>query len=648
MLGSKKQSHIICSVVFFLLVLSLNIMCFSVPIHAAESGSCGNELNWSFSGGHLSITGSGEMTKFTDENMPPWYSSSQEITKVTIGEGVTSIGSLAFYNCSKLKTISLPSTLEMIGARAFKDCTTLPYVGFPSGLKTISEAAFENCASLSGIILPDGLRNIGDYAFYRCYSLTSITIPASVQTFGMVVFAYCENLTQATIECSIVKIPDWTFYGCKNLSVVVLPETISSAGEYAFHDCGKLETIHYNGTSGDELMSDIKKDDNGISSTGGITTDEHDGAGSNTSSIIEEDGSSATTVITSVKETENSLIIKDVDTTNTYLIDGESATIPEIVEADENANVDIESKSTVTITSTVNNSDGWTGLAEEVSDALGKRSDIEKAEVVVYVSDSTIFGSDLAKFAGKDVILNLTTSSGDTWKIDASSISSKKVTDRSYNFAMTITEMKAGKTKIDSDTVFKVEFAEDLDFHITVGIHVGYPYGLATLYEKHFMSYDELQTVVVDADGVAWFSFSNIDKKMDYYVGINVSGKTAYDAVIPTTLYEEYGLVDDEATLTDANGVAYKITGRSSSWGITSNQFAIYMAVIIGGVILIVTLGMFTWNKIQRSKEKYAVNDTYENDGEDDDLELIDEEALRMEIMRELLAESKKKDDKET
>ena len=59
---------------------------------------------------------------------------------------VTSIGQSAFNSCSKLETITLPSTLTSIGKYAFQDCHSLVSFSLPGSVTTISSDAFFNCS----------------------------------------------------------------------------------------------------------------------------------------------------------------------------------------------------------------------------------------------------------------------------------------------------------------------------------------------------------------------------------------------------------------------------------------------------------------------------------------------------------------------
>ena len=640
----KSQLHILRSFATFALALILAVS--SAPMaYAADSGTCGESVTWNLSGTHLIITGKGEMTNFTDENMPPWYSDASTITKVTVGEGVTGIGALAFYGCERLVSVSLPASLTRIGVRAFKDCTALLYINFPAVTREIGTAAFENCASLSNIHLPEGLLRIDNYAFSRCSSLIAVTVPQSVRYFGSVVFAYCKNLTHATILCEFGELPDWTFYGCEKPRSVMLAETTGAAGEYAFQECGELRTIYYEGEHSATLMNSIYSDSENVNPTITVTDEIFENIVSGDNITVDENGATIFES-TTITEKEDAVINTQQTTESTFEVNGEQATLEEVINAGEEAVLEMNSTTTTTINATITGSEGWNDLAEEVDKEIAVTDPQEDntVKVIVRVPEDKISGDDLANLAGKDVKISIITPHSDVWILNGRKINADSVSEKAYDFGLTVSEVKASKTKIDSDTVFKLKFAKNVNFPVTVGVHVGHAYSMATLYEKNGSSYDELGTVIVDKSGTAWFTFDEIRKKTDYYVGINVAGKTEQEAVIPETLYSEYGLSDTIATLTDAEGNYYEVTGNKSSWGITAKQFGIYAGVAVALAVVIVTVVMFVMNKLKRNKDKYramALADAEAADeyDDDDDWEPIDEEALRLEIMRELLGE---------
>lgn len=103
-----------------------------------------------------------------------------ELTSITIPSSVNSLGEYAFTKCRKLTTIAIPSGVTSIPNCAFKKCSGLKSVSIPLGVTIIGWEAFKECTSLSSVIIPSTMVKIEEYAFKNCTSLTSVTIPASV------------------------------------------------------------------------------------------------------------------------------------------------------------------------------------------------------------------------------------------------------------------------------------------------------------------------------------------------------------------------------------------------------------------------------------------------------------------------------------
>ena len=121
-------------------------------------------------------------------------SSNDYLREISIHEGVTSIGSSAFCDCSCLSSISLPESLTSIGSYAFKDCNSLSSISLPESLTSIGSSAFEGCSSLTSVKLSPNLKIIENNAFYDCSKLTEIHIPASVHSIGGGAFYNCSNM----------------------------------------------------------------------------------------------------------------------------------------------------------------------------------------------------------------------------------------------------------------------------------------------------------------------------------------------------------------------------------------------------------------------------------------------------------------------
>ena len=134
---------------------------------------------------------------------------SSNITSIEIPDGVTLIGTYAFYDCSSLTSITIPDGVTVIGKSAFNGCSNLPSITLPNSITTIANNTFQGCDKLESIEIPDSVTSIGAYAFEGCDSLTLITIPDSVTSIGAYAFMGCDSLTLITIPDSVTSIGDY-------------------------------------------------------------------------------------------------------------------------------------------------------------------------------------------------------------------------------------------------------------------------------------------------------------------------------------------------------------------------------------------------------------------------------------------------------
>ena len=87
------------------------------------------------------------------------------LASIEIPQGVTSIGSFAFQNCTSLASIEIPQGVTSISSYAFQNCTSLASIEIPQGVTSIGSGAFQNCTSLASIEIPQGVTSIGSFAF---------------------------------------------------------------------------------------------------------------------------------------------------------------------------------------------------------------------------------------------------------------------------------------------------------------------------------------------------------------------------------------------------------------------------------------------------------------------------------------------------
>ena len=164
------------------------------------SGTCGANLSWTLDNGTLTISGEGEMDNYNYSNgksSSPWQSLSSSIKKIIIGEGITSIGNLAFYKCIDLIEIKISDSVTFIG-----------------------KSAFSGCKRLKEIIIPDKVTSIGNVAFWDCKSLEKVIISDKVIKIGVLAFCYCRNLREIMLPDSIIKIGDNIFKNCNRLKKI--------------------------------------------------------------------------------------------------------------------------------------------------------------------------------------------------------------------------------------------------------------------------------------------------------------------------------------------------------------------------------------------------------------------------------------------
>ncbi len=94
------------------------------------------------------------------------------LRKVILPDGVTTIGNDAF-NFADITEIVLPTTLEIIGNDSFRS-TQISMLSLPQGLKTIGTRAFYWCSSLTQLIIPSSVTSIGNYSLPTNYGITIV------------------------------------------------------------------------------------------------------------------------------------------------------------------------------------------------------------------------------------------------------------------------------------------------------------------------------------------------------------------------------------------------------------------------------------------------------------------------------------------
>ena len=208
----------------------------------STNGSCGDNLTWSIDWDILTINGFGVMDSYNSNNVP-WGSSRDKIKHIKLPDGLTCIGTYAFYACHGLTSISIPDSVTSIGGFAFCECSNLTDISIPESVTFIGESAFEGCNNLAGINIPNGVFAIHERLFWGCSELTSISIPNSVTSIGQAAFYSCSNLNNVSISNSVISIGAGAFYTCHGLTSISIPKSVTSIGGSAFYGCDNLTSI---------------------------------------------------------------------------------------------------------------------------------------------------------------------------------------------------------------------------------------------------------------------------------------------------------------------------------------------------------------------------------------------------------------------
>lgn len=206
-----------------------------------------------------------------------------KIGSYIVPKSVTSIESYAFYNCSKLTSLTIPSSVNSIGFRAFNgyfdvDIANSVYSSAEGVLFDKTQKVLYNCPnSKAGIyVIPASVDTIYCYAFSDCSDITSVKIHSSVTSicansfvgFKGLITVDEANSTYSSIDgvlfnknqtalyncptsktgnydipSSVVTIWNNAFFNCNNLTSVTIPDKVTSIGSYAFQNCTDLTSV---------------------------------------------------------------------------------------------------------------------------------------------------------------------------------------------------------------------------------------------------------------------------------------------------------------------------------------------------------------------------------------------------------------------
>lgn len=160
------------------------------------------------------------------------------IKKVVIQDGPSEIEANAFYSCTNLQEVRLPTTIESLES-TFRNCTSLKIITIPKGIKFLA-STFGGCTALSNITIPEGVEQLYS-TFEGCTALTNVNLQTGPKELDST-FIYCTSLKTITIPEGVETLNN-TFTDCTNLVTINLPTTLNKFREGAFKGCTGMKSI---------------------------------------------------------------------------------------------------------------------------------------------------------------------------------------------------------------------------------------------------------------------------------------------------------------------------------------------------------------------------------------------------------------------
>ena len=160
---------------------------------------------------------------------------SRNIKKVELPNSIIRIGNGCFADCQNLRSVNLSDRLETIPEEAFYADRMLKTVQFTekSQVSKIKRNAFYECSKMDHIQLPSGVKEIEEQAFYRCKNLKTICFPKGLKVIGMDAFSFC--------GIEKLELPD----KCTQLREVKIPESVRTIERGVFHGCNRLKVLEF-------------------------------------------------------------------------------------------------------------------------------------------------------------------------------------------------------------------------------------------------------------------------------------------------------------------------------------------------------------------------------------------------------------------
>ena len=187
-----------------------------------------------------------------------YFSDFRNLEKMVLPDYLEELSERAFNNCSKLRHISIPSSVKILGNNVFEYCKNLQSVQFDdeSILDRIPDYAFGGCKSLQKIKLPNSIVSIGRGAFNNCSSLYELLLNNKLKEIESPQLFYYDS---RTVPHLVELTTSGAFSNCTSLTSVQIPSSVETIGAGAFYNCTSLKNVDFsNATSLKRIIGAIR------------------------------------------------------------------------------------------------------------------------------------------------------------------------------------------------------------------------------------------------------------------------------------------------------------------------------------------------------------------------------------------------------
>ena len=492
-------------------------------------------------------------------------------------------GALApwFGVAKEIKEIILSSEMTSIGDYAFYGCENVTSITIPEKVLEIGECGFAQCRGLVNLNLGTGVQVIGKGAFQECESLPMISFPASLKEIGEKAFFRCYGFSTLTVPATVENMGTSVFSYCTGLVRASVNASIAELPGWTFYGCSNLSELSLAAeivSVGDYVFL-FCENLNGIYTQSGDIKIVH----ALEESMYEKEGAPREGLVKAYEMPDSSTVAVDDGKVYNQISVTESAAL--MVSVSDKTYYSKETNETEKqIKAVIAATEGWKALEETVTGNLDSVSE-NLLQTVIYPESSMIDSENLELFVGKPVVLQIISEKGLAWKLDMSKLTLESFTGQYELNAMATEPVVQYVTETES-TMEPVE-------------------------SENVKSFKESSSNTTSSE--------NLDSSEITYVPYDAEAAAADD-------------LSAESHLTDEDGTTYYVTKRSSKWGITGKQFAIYVGLWVASAVLIVAVVMLSMNQVKKSREQY---EKLVKQGEEEDAAA--QEALQMELLKEML-----------